>query len=466
MNAIAPRTALHSGGRFSRPAARIPALCLATAVAAALFACDPGDPGRRPCVLLIVVDTLRADRLGCYGWSENTSPSIDRLAAEGVLADKMLCHVPQTLPSFCSILTGSHPVSHGVRANGIFALPSSAETLAERFRAAGYRTAAVIAGFPLDSMFGLGQGFDEYFDEMKSIRSAAGQKRGTDGKVKWLSHRPENFESTADQVTPQALEWLSDDSNRPFFMMVHYFDPHDDYVPPPEYARSFDHPYSGEVAFVDEHVGRLLAGLEKLGLADDTLVVFTADHGECLGEFGRKEHQNQLWQAALHVPFIMRMPGTVPAGGRIAGLSRSVDVMPTVLELAGLPVPDAVQGTSLVPAIGAGRTETGLSYFETLFGVLEVDAGQSQQGVTDGKWKFIHVTKQDRDAGKRSSLVGLFDLENDANERNNLASERPDLVKKYNDILSDFLEAHPAGRAEPLAPDETSIEKLKSLGYF
>jgi len=429
-----------------------------------------GSSRPEPNVLLIVVDTLRADRLSCYGWRETTSPNIDRLAAEGVLVERMICQVPQTLPSFCTILTGSYPPSHGVRVNGLFALPEEATTMAECFKDEGYRTAAFIAGFPLDSSFGLDQGFESYEDEMRSSLPMEGLQKNPDGGVQWLGYQTECFENRADVVTEEALAWLERHREDPFFVMVHYFDPHHDYLPPERLRGVFDHPYAGEVAFVDEQVGRLLAELDAAGLADETLVVVTADHGECLGEFGRYFHQAHLSDAALHIPFVARLPGILPAGTRLSETCETVDIMPTILEVTGNDLISGLSGQSLTPlweGTNSGRIAGGPPcYFETLYGKLEAETGVTRVGLLEGKRKFILSQRTNPSTGRIEEMLELYDLQSDPDELKNLAPSRPAEAQQARERLQRFLDRIPAGQAVVLTPDEESKEKLKRLGYF
>lgn len=454
MAAIGPGRAADCG---SLRAALAAALLVGTCVT-----CGPAEL-RQPNILLIVVDTLRADRLGAYAWVEPTSPNIDRLAATGVLFERMYTQAPQTQPAVSSILTGTYPGTHGVRANGIFALSPSALTLAEVLRDRGYRTGAVVGGFPLDARFGTNQGFDTYRDEMKSAAPMEGLERDGAGELRWMGHATRNFESSAEQVTDQALDWLREVEAGPFLLMVHYFDPHNDYLPPPPFAGRFSHPYAGEVAKVDHEVGRLLAELDRRRLAGRTLVVFTADHGECLGEHGRYFHQRHLVEATLHVPFLVRMPGRLPQGLRVPGLCRSVDVMPTILDLVGVAIPAAVEGRSLVPAIEHGRSDQDLVYFETLWGKLEMGSGVSRRGITDGEWRLIHDV---REGAPPLEHYELYHLPEDPGEAQNLA---PVMLKRKHELaerLRAFLAEHPERRADVRSPDPEVVERLKALGYL
>lgn len=417
-------------------------------------------------VLFVVVDTLRADRLKCYGWREDTSPHVDSLAERGVLFKNMICQVPQTLPSFCTILTGNYLMTHGVRANGLFALSPEAKTLAEVFYDAGYKTAAFIGGFPLDARFGTDQGFETYWDTMEVCRPMEGLKRNAEGKFSWLGHTPRNFENTANRITDKAVEWISLKDRQPFFTMVHYFDPHHDYNPPERFRKTFPHPYSGEVAFTDEQLGLLLKRIGDLGLEGSTLVVFTADHGECLGEYGRFYHHGLLYEATLHVPFILRLPGRLPEGKKIPGRCRSADIMPTVLELAGLPLPEGIQGESLLPSIDRGLVRAKPCYFETLYDLMEEKKGVSRIGVAHKKWKLVQNRREDPETGEMRSDFELYNLAADPLELRNLAVKAPQELENLCRLLEEFMNSHSTGRAKPLTLDEESLEKLKALGYF
>ncbi len=428
---------------------------------------DPPDTN----ILLIVVDTLRADHLSCYGWPERSTPNIDRLAEEGIVAENMICQVPQTLPSFCTILTGTYPLTHGVRANGIFALPDEALTLAEILSDEGYGTAAFLAGFPLDRLFGTDQGFDRYNDSMRSHIPMKGLKTDDDGSFRWLGHATESFENRADVVTEDAIAWLRKrreggffERRKPFFMMVHYFDPHHDYSPPDRF-RNFEHPYTGEVAYVDEQVGALLSSLRSLDLERDTLVVFTADHGECLGEQGRYSHQTHVAEAAIRVPFIIRIPGDFPAGLRVAGLCRSVDILPTVLEAVELDVPRSAEGNSLLDGFRAGALPEVNGYFETCWGRLEGKTGVTRQGLTTGSWKLVHNWRESDGAESPEEFFELYDLSQDPLEEKNLAPIRPERLRDLRSLLEEFLKEHPPGNPDVVTPDDAAREKLEKLGY-
>jgi arylsulfatase A-like enzyme len=244
------------------------------------------DSGR-PSVLLVTIDTLRADHVGVYGAVQAETPRLDALAAAGTRFENAIASTPLTLPSHASLLTGLDPPRHGVRHNGVYRLDGEIETLAERFRAAGYATGAVTGAVVLARRYGLDQGFQSYDDGTSSRRSGAGG---------FLERR-------AAEVTERALAWLAQ-ATRPFFLWVHYYDPHHDYRPPQPFAERFSaSPYDGEIAYVDTQLGRLLDGLEPGGSHRETLILVTSDHGESLGEHGESTHAYTLYDAVLRVPF-------------------------------------------------------------------------------------------------------------------------------------------------------------------
>src|SRR5262249_8270931 len=252
----------------------------------------------RPNVLVVTVDTLRADRLGCYGFGLAQTPAIDRLANEGVRCTDAATSAPITLPAHSSIMTGLYPPAHGVRDNGNYALAPEAVTLAERLEAAGYRTGAFVSAAVLTRRYGLDQGFEVYDDDL------------------WTEDEPELFmvrERPAARTADRALAWLDDwrknVPGRPFFMWIHFFDPHQPYkVRSADLAALAPTPYDAEVAEADRGVGRLIEWLRRRGLLDDTLVVFTADHGESLDEHGEPTHGIFIYDATIHVPLIWRLP--------------------------------------------------------------------------------------------------------------------------------------------------------------
>jgi arylsulfatase A-like enzyme len=297
-------------------------------------------------VLLVTLDTTRADRLGCYGYTDAHTPALDSLAAQGVLFERAFTPAPVTLPAHASLLTGLVPPVHGVRDNGIYRLRDEAVTLAELLGDAGMVTAATVAAYVLASRFGLAQGFSHYDERLK----------GQLGKpAAFYVERP------AEEVTDAALGWLEKRNDKKnFFLWVHYFDPHSPYVPPARFdSLCPGRPYDGEIAYMDSQLGRLLGALRSDGQYENTLVVVVGDHGEALGEHGEPTHGIFLYNSTVRVPLIVKFPAGEHAGGRVDANVSLVDIFPTVLERAGLSVPSGIQGRSLLPLLGGERAVPG-----------------------------------------------------------------------------------------------------------
>ena len=289
------------------------------------FSIRAGRPGRDiRNVLLISIDTCRADSLGCYGNSSQATPNVDALARDGVLFKSVITPFPMTLPAHCSMLTGTYPETHGVRAN-VGRLGDANVTLAKILRTAGYQTAAFVGGFPLAARFGLNQGFQTYDDQFH---------QGKDG---------DEPERKAEEVSRPAMAWLEEHGDQPFFLFLHYYDPHFPYDPPPPFPST----YAGEIAYVDMSIGTVMDKLRTLGLYDNTLVIVAGDHGEGLGEHGETEHGFFIYQSTLHVPLMVRTPKGRVKGSQVDENVSLVNIVPTVLGLAGLSIPRQVQGVDL-----------------------------------------------------------------------------------------------------------------------
>ena len=287
--------------------------------------------------MLISIDTCRADRLSCYGYKRPTTPNIDALARDGAMFKMALTPVPLTTPSHSSMFTGTYPPTHGVHLNDYDHLADSNVTLAKILREAGYQTAAFVGAFPLDSRFGLNQGFETY-----------------DGRFSQGSEKVSFSRRAGEEVNRPALAWLEGHAKKPFFLFLHYFDAHHPYKPHPPYTSAYaDDPYAGEIAYVDNCIGRVLDRLRALGVYDNTLVIITGDHGEGLGEHGEHTHSYFIYQSTLHVPLVIRAPGC-GKGLRVDENVSLVDIVPTVLDLLGLKIPARVQGVSLRPALEGG----------------------------------------------------------------------------------------------------------------
>jgi len=393
-----------------------------------------------PNVLLVTVDTLRADALGCYGHGDAGTPVLDALAGRGVRFETGIAPAPLTGPSHASILTGLVPSRHGVRDNGGYVLPDVIPSLPELFRRAGYRTAAFVSGFPLARRFGFARGFDAFDDHFP---------RGD-------SRRAPYVERDARATTDTVLRWLEAapapaSPRTPFFLWVHYYDPHAPYEPPPPFAaRPGWSPYHGEVAFVDAELGRLLGRLDEMGLAPSTVVLATADHGESLGEHGEETHGIFVYDSTVRIPWIVAGPGLAP-GVVSRVVARAVDVAPTLLDLAGLPPLAGIDGRSLRPAT-AGDTRDEPASVESLSPLLHLGWAPLHAWRTR-RWKLIEAPR-----------VELYDLEADPGEARNVAAEHRDVVEELRRPLRAAMAATPPFAAQ--APDPETAERLSALGYL
>ena len=398
-------------------------------------------PGR-PNVLLITIDTLRWDHLGCYGSRDAATPSLDALAARGARFETAVMHAPLTAPSHASILSGVTPLRHGVRDNGAFVVPPDLGSLPRAFKRAGYETAGFVSGFPLDRRFGFAQGFDTYDDRLP---------RG-DG-----AGRTAQTERRADATTDAVLGWLGQRTpTAPWFLWVHYFDPHAPYDPPDRFrARFAAKLYDGEIAFVDSEIGRLLDWLRERGALVHTTVLVTADHGESLGDHGEETHGVFVYDATVRVPWILAGPG-IPIGVVPKTVARGVDAMPTLMDLAGLALPPALDGRSLKPALGDRVISDEPAYLESLLSQRHL-GWAPVQGLRDARWKFIHVPQPE-----------LYDLQNDPAETLNRAAAENDRTTAMARHLHAQLETirTPAAARAPDRDDRDTGERLRALGYL
>ena len=427
-----------------RPGTRACAQFLVTLALLAASGCARGkatpDPqAASPSVVLVTIDTLRADRLGCYGYRPALTPVLDGLASRGVRFQTAVAHVPLTAPSHASILTGHTPLGHGVRDNGAYVLPEGVRTVAEDFRQAGYRTAGFISGFPLKRRFGFNRGFEAYDDQLP---------RGKDAR------RTAYVERTADRTTDAAIRWLeaassAGSTNKPFFMWVHYFDPHAPYEAPAESMKGVASPYDGEIAFVDAQLGRLLRRVDELGKGAPTLVLVTADHGESLGEHGEDTHGIFVYDSTIRVPFIMAGPG-VPAGGVLQTVARGIDVAPTLLDYAGLAA-KGMEGRSLRRAASGEPLADEPAYAESLH-------PQLQYG-----WAPLHSWRTSRHKLIEAPRVELYDLAADPAEARDVAASEPSRVEGMRRELQRAMARTTPSAAQAVDPE--TAERLAALGY-
>ena len=390
-------------------------------------------------LVVVTLDTTRADRLGCYGFAGVETPNIDGLAAEGVLFEHATATVPLTFPSHSSIFTGLVPPHHGVRDNGGFFLDDARVTLAERLRQAGYATGAFVGAWVLEAKWGLAQGFDEYSDRFDLSKY----------KVVSLG----TVQKPGDEVMDGALAWLEKVGSRKFFAWVHLYDPHSPYDPPEPFASRYrNQPYLGEIAYTDKVVGRLVTWLRDRRLLERTLVVLTGDHGESLGDHGESTHAYFIYDATTHVPLIVRTPWGLR--GHRSQQASGVDIMPTVLDLLGLPPQDGLDGRSLALALlDPGTPADTLAYSETYFPRYHF-GWQHLRGVRSLRYKYIDAPQPE-----------LYDLQQDPGETNNIykafSRRAEDLRLQMDALTKEGAAAAPERRS--LDPD--TLQRLAALGY-
>lgn len=387
-------------------------------------------------LLLITIDTLRPDRLSCYSNEHLKTPHIDGLAAKGVLFTIAFAHTPTTLPSHTNILLGTIPPYHGVHDNSNFIVKEEFLTLAEHLKNHGYSTAAFVGAFPLDSRFGLTQGFDVYDDNYGSKSSQE------------FSY----VERKAEVVVEKAIGWL-DEQKSPWFLWIHCFDPHQRYDPPePFKAQYSDNPYDGEVAYVDFALNKLFAFIKENNFDKNTLIIFTADHGESLGQHGESTHGYFGYNSTIWVPLIISSPGITH--GQIDQNVCHTDIYPTACDILGIEKPSFLQGVSLLPAIKGKRLPERKIYFESLYPYYS-RGWAPLKGFIQGKEKFID-----------SPLPEFYDLEEDFDELKNLTETVN--FEKYRATLVKLIEEQSFAdkMGEKQRVDREAVEKLRSLGYI
>ncbi len=397
-------------------------------------------------VVLVTIDTLRADHVSCYGGSPVATPHLDRLAGEGVRFDSAASTVPFTLPAHASIMTGLYPPRHGIRENVGAFLAADLPTLAELMAASGRQTAGFVSAFVLDSRWGIGRGFGRYFDDFEPAETASPNL----GSVQ----RP------GDETLAEALRWLDGrDQASPFFLWLHLYDPHDPYAPPEPWASQHPgRPYRGEVAWTDSLVGELRAALDGRGLLERSLLVLTADHGEGLGDHGERFHGFFVYDSTVRVPMILRLPGAARAGTVVDEPVSHVDLLPTVLDAVGRPVPAAAQGASLLPAVAGGGLAAGREVYSESFYPLLHYGWAPLRALRAERHKLIAVPRPE-----------LYDLGADRGERRNLFAEEPELAAGLGERLERLRREMEGG--EPAAAAATDLDpetlaRLRALGYL
>ena len=469
----------------------------------------PGDPrASGASVVLITLDTTRADRLGCYGNERVDTPHLDRLAREGIRYERAFTPIPSTLPSHASILTGAYPARHGVHDNGVYALDEGWTTLAERLGGSGYRTAAFVSAFVLDRQFGLAQGFEVYDDQMvapliaRDVEALRAAGDLSDDQKKWFLQQASPFQRRAEDVTRPALEWIERLTEEPFFLWVHYFDAHMGYQPPSPFDQKYDPLYSGqldgdmqtwyrvaaqqgwrrkadapaaemehmialydgELAYMDGWIGKLMAELEARGRWDETLIVVVGDHGEGFGEHEQMwEHNGDIFDEVMRVPLILKLPGGEGAGTVVERLVRTIDVAPTILEVADRAGWEGMQGAPLMRADDAAPEPREI-LMEALREEQAIEAGFSWLGLRGEEHKLVLLLGG---SGGEVLQTGLFDLSGDPGERFGLQeSEREraeSWTRRARELYAGMKAA--AGSGALRGMDEVTSEALDALGY-
>jgi arylsulfatase A-like enzyme/Flp pilus assembly protein TadD len=390
-------------------------------------------------ILLITLDTTRADHLGCYGFNKNTTPTIDGIAAEGMLFENAFSPIPLTLPAHCSMFTGTYPPYHKVHDNISFKLDPSNITLAETLSNKGIKTAAVISAYVLYPQFGIDQGF-EYYNSTFINPIIAGKNRDT--------------ERRGGETTDFAIDYIQQNKDDPFFLFLHYYDPHMLYDPPEPFASKFaKDPYAGEIAYTDYCISRVVRKLKELDLYDSTLIIIAGDHGEGLGDHGETEHGFYVYQSTIDIPFIIKPPH-LEEPKRIEDPVSLVDVMPTILSYLGIDIPKYIQGKDLSvyaenkPPSDPERKVFSESLIPTKYQCNPLLA------VSGSNYKYIKTTRPE-----------LYDLAADPNELKNIVDDDYKRARFMEGFLQDFILGSSSEFSADMELDDESIRKLESLGY-
>jgi arylsulfatase A-like enzyme/tetratricopeptide (TPR) repeat protein len=399
-----------------------------------------------PSVLIITIDTLRADHLHCYGYGRIQTPAIDQLATEGVRFENAYAQVPITLPSHAVILTGTYPMFNGVRDFTTRGLPASIPTLADIFRRSGYETAAFVSSFAVNSIWGLNRGFEVYDDNV-------GVNTGQSQDLMSLERR-------GDETVNRLLAWLTSHASKRFFVWLHLYDPHSPYRPPePFLAKYRDRPYDGEIAFDDAQIGRVLRRFKELGLYDSSVICLLSDHGESLGEHGEHEHGFFIYRSTLWVPLILRLPGESYKGLAVPQPVGTIDLAPTLAKLCQIPAADgrSFQGRSLVELFEKGSSEVPYGVYVESYYPRDSFGWHELRGIATSHYQFIDAP-----------LPELYDLSRDPDQKTNLISAASATGATLRDELKESERRYASEQARDPAPrlDLETLEKLKSLGYI
>lgn len=427
---------------------------VAFALVLGLTSCERDRNFTRMNVLLVTFDTTRADFIGAYGRKDAFTPTLDGMAENGYLFEHAISSNPVTQAAHSTILTGTYPMAHGVRDNGLFKLPEESETLAELLKQHGYRTGAAVGGFPLVKSFGLNQGFDFYDDDLVQSRQDHRGRPAQRDRNTWYDERP------AGNVNDAILPWLRASSDEPFFAWIHYWDPHLPHIAPEPYGKSFAHePYLGEIAYADQSLGVILKDLESRGLLKNTIIVMTSDHGESRYQHKEDTHAFLAYDTTLHVPLIFRVPGK-HGGRRIVERVGTVDIVPTVMDLLGFPLPEFLQGRSLQVLMdepeGGDVTNRRQYYAESMSPKLTHNFGELR-ALYWGPYKYIHGPRPE-----------MFNLADDPGEIKDLSGSGADESARMKPALGDFIQSHARTSAGSATHefDESVRRRLAALGYL
>lgn len=401
-------------------------------------------------IVLISMDTTRADYLSCYGYRHKTTPHIDAVAAKAVRFEHVIAPIPLTLPSHITMMTGTIPPHHGVHDNLNSKLDDSNLTLAEILKTHGFRTGAVISSYVLDAKYGLYQGFDDYDDKFDEPLGG-----------------PSHAERRGEEATRHAISWIEKNQDKDFFLFLHYYDPHSPYDPPEAFRNLFGktsgltdsekckRTYAEEIAYVDFCIGQVIEKLKSLGLYDSTLLIITGDHGEGLGEHGEKGHGYYVYQESIHVPLIVKLAGRNNAK-TVKDIAGIVDITPTVCSLLGLDIPKSIEGKDLSAYLfgNAAENQERFIYTESLLATKY--KASPILAVVGNRFKYIQKSRPE-----------LYDLADDPYERRNIVDEQRQRARIMRDTLEVMLETSLVAdnTKSNLKLDDASLKKLQSLGY-
>jgi arylsulfatase A-like enzyme len=447
---------------------------LLLALASIVSACGSSTKADLPNVVLITIDTLRSDHCSCYGYPRETTPRLDALAKEGARFEVVYSPIPTTGPCHASLFSSLYPLVHGVTKNG-FVLDDSVTTLAEVLKRRGYSTAALVSSYPLNKKFGCAQGFEFYDDDFSEADPSVKQK-----KWEGMDLKGEKFDRRADDTTNRAIAWLKAHSGEgPFFLWVHYFDPHQPFDPPEPYASLFPadpalnkesgfdtRPYDAEIRFADHEMGKLLDVLESCSPGKKTLITVTSDHGEGLTQHDHMGHGLYIYEEAVRVPLVFRWTGRIPPGQTLKTPAEITDLMPTILSLLDLPFDRGrLQGRDLGPYLlqNAPSPPDRCIFLQRRFYESKkhgkVNVVGNKFGIREGKWKLI--------LAKEEESVELYDLEADPGERTNQADgqvvQRQKLIERLLSMQT-ALEKMALSKKQHISEEDN--ERFKTLGYI